>query len=208
MNWRKEVTREELLEANDTQYESIVKLEQEVENLKRERGNLLIKIRNVEADVVHYSDKANEWEEEYTHASQSRDFYEGKWKEAKKSLEWESEVGQEDVVKVKELRAELNTALERVEQWKEHHDKAEEDCYYWKDNFEQLYNDVMRGVNDEDIFNKYDGESDEQIKPLEWTELETYVGKPILFKYDDDREPFVFVGSYVKSDSEMYIAME
>ena len=37
-NWREEVTREELLEANDTQYNAIVKLEQSVENLKRENG--------------------------------------------------------------------------------------------------------------------------------------------------------------------------
>ena len=36
MSWRDTVTREELLAANDTQYNVIVKLEQEIENLKRE----------------------------------------------------------------------------------------------------------------------------------------------------------------------------
>ena len=154
MNWRKEVTREELLEANDTQYESIVKLEQEVENLKRERGNLLIKIKNVESDVDHYSDRAKEWEEEYTHASQSRDFYEGKWKEAKlenagleEHVNYLHKVSNSKEAKLKKEIDRLDSVLTQrtqiIENNNEDFERVDDAAEYWKSSFEDLYNHII-----------------------------------------------------------------
>ena len=51
MSWRNNVTYDDLLSANDTQYDTIVALEQEIENLKRENGEL--------KKVINETKKAN-----------------------------------------------------------------------------------------------------------------------------------------------------
>ncbi len=48
MSWRNDVTFDDLLSANDTQYDTIVQLEQEIENLKRENGNLKQDVEKLE----------------------------------------------------------------------------------------------------------------------------------------------------------------
>ena len=44
-------------------------------------------LKQVIAEGKIIEDASEYWKEEYTHVSQSRDFYEGKWKECKKELE-------------------------------------------------------------------------------------------------------------------------
>ena len=77
-----------------------------------------------------------------------------------------------------ELKAELQTALDRLEKYREDYYRADDAASYWKENFEQLFNGIVRSVTADgeeltdgevvdqifDTLKKYQGESDEQIK--------------------------------------------
>ncbi len=57
MSWRNEVTFDDLLSANDTQYDTIIHLEKKIESLKREVGNLKKEVEKVEdASDLMYDD--------------------------------------------------------------------------------------------------------------------------------------------------------
>ena len=98
--------------------------------------------------------EAEHWKEEYTHASQSRDFYEGKWKESKEKYE------------------KLSSEFDAI-------DGAAE---YWKNEFEMLYNRMYDLITtDSDMLSdgecidamwehleSIDGQSDEQKCTKTW----------------------------------------